>query len=60
MENPSRMTNRRIKETIGIRYQDADKMGVIVANVKAMLKNHEEIDSDQTLIVILILMRPLH
>ena len=51
VENPSRMTNRRIKETIGIRYQDADKMGVIVADVKAMLKNHEEIDSSQTLIV---------
>ena len=45
------MTNRRIKETIGIRYQDAEKMGVIVADVKAMLESHEEIDSAQTLIV---------
>ncbi len=51
VENPSRMTNRRIKETIGIRYQDAEKMGVIVADVKAMLESHEEIDSAQTLIV---------
>lgn len=51
VENPSRMTNRRIKETIGIRYQDAEKMGVIVADVKAMLESHEEIDSSQTLIV---------
>ena len=51
LENPSRMSNRRIKETIGIRYQDANKMGVIVEAVKLMLQNHEEIDSNQTLIV---------
>lgn len=51
LENPSRMSNRRIKETIGIRYQDANKMGIIVEAVKLMLQNHEEIDSNQTLIV---------
>ena len=51
VENPSRMTNRRIKETIGIRYQDAAKMAKIVSDVKLMLETHEEIDSNQTLIV---------
>ncbi len=51
LENPSRMSNRRIKETIGIRYQDAAKMGVIVEKVKTMLQNHEDIDTTQTLIV---------
>jgi len=51
VENPSRMSNRRIKETIGIRYQDLDKMAAIIAEVKAMLLNHPEIDTDQTLIV---------
>lgn len=51
LENPSRMTNRRIKETIGIRYQDSAKMGVIVEDVKNMLKQHQDIDSTQTLIV---------
>lgn len=51
VENPSRMTNRRIKETIGIRYEDIATMGVIVADVKAMLQNHPEIDTTQTLIV---------
>lgn len=51
LENPSRMSNRRIKETIGIRYQDSEKMGPVVADVKAMLQNHEEIDQNQTLIV---------
>lgn len=51
LENPSRMSNRRIKETIGIRYSDASKMAVIVADVKDMLQNHEAIDTGQTLIV---------
>lgn len=51
VENPSRMSNRRIYETIGIRYDDAGKMADIVHDVKDMLKNHQEIDSNQTLIV---------
>lgn len=51
VENPSRMTNRRIKETIGIRYDDVAKMNDIISDVKKMLKEHEEIDTDQTLIV---------
>ena len=49
--NPSRMTHRRIKETIGIRYEDADKMSAIVQAVETMLKQHPEIDSSQTLMV---------
>ena len=51
LENPSRMKNRRIKETIGLRYQDSEKMSAIVSDVKSMLQNHDEIDSSQTLIV---------
>ena len=51
VENPTRMTNRRIKETIGIRYADLDKMAGIVADVKAMLLGHPEIDTEATLIV---------
>jgi MscS family membrane protein len=51
VENPARMTNRRIKETIGIRYDDASKMREIIADVKNMLKQHEDIDTNQTLIV---------
>ena len=51
VENPSRMLNRRIYETIGIRYDDSHKMAEIIKDVKTMLQNHEEIDSDQTLIV---------
>lgn len=51
VENPSRMTNRRIYETIGIRYGDAHKMENIVSQVKQMLLSHPEIDTQQTLIV---------
>ena len=51
VENPSRMTNRRIYETIGLRYQDADQVENIVSAVKKMLSQHPEIDTDQTLIV---------
>lgn len=51
VENPSRMRNRRIYETIGVRYQDADKLAIIVAQVKSMLESHEEIDTSRTLIV---------
>lgn len=51
VENPSRMKNRRIYETIGIRYDDIDKMDGIVKDVKKMLQHHPEIDTSQTLIV---------
>ena len=51
VENPSRMHSRRIYETIGIRYDDAGAMGAIVAEVDAMLRAHQEIDSDSFLMV---------
>ena len=51
VENPSRMTNRRIYETIGIRYDDAGAMAQIVNDVREMLKAHPDIDTDKTMIV---------
>ena len=51
VENPSRMSNRRIYETIGIRYDDANKMEPIVHAVEHMLRAHPEIDTAQTLMV---------
>jgi len=51
IENPSRMTNRRIRETIGIRYADIQTIGNITKEVKAMLLTHAEIDADQILMV---------
>jgi len=51
VENPSRMKNRRIYETIGIRYEDSQKMPAIISAVKSMLEQHQDIDTSQTLIV---------
>lgn len=51
VENPSRMTHRRIYETIGIRYDDIDKMQAITDDVRQMLTGHEEIDETETMIV---------
>jgi len=51
VENPSRMKNRRINETIGIRYEDAECVAAIVDAVREMLRQHPQIEQNQTLIV---------
>ena len=51
VENPSRMTNRRINETIGLRYDDVAQLPKIVKDIKQMLLAHPGVDSSQTLIV---------
>lgn len=51
VENPSRMSHRRIFETIGIRYEDVDRIEAIVNDVREMLSNSSEIDHTQKLIV---------
>ena len=51
VENPSRMSHRRIRETIGLRYDDFAAVAPIVTDIKAMLQAHPEIDATQTLIV---------
>ncbi|MGF1764242.1 mechanosensitive ion channel family protein [Aliivibrio kagoshimensis] len=51
VENPSRMSHRRINETIGIRYEDASVINDIIADVKVMLSSHSDLDATQTLIV---------
>jgi MscS family membrane protein len=51
VENPSRMSHRRIKETIGLRYDDFAVVAPIVDEIRAMLQVHEGIDATQTLIV---------
>ena len=51
VENPSRMTHRRINETIGVRYDDSKQLPAIIEDVKNMLMNHPEIDNRQTLMV---------
>ena len=51
VENPSRMSHRRIKETIGLRYDDFGVVGAVVDDIRVMLQGHHGIDATQTLIV---------
>ena len=51
VENPSQMDNRRIKETIGVRYDDINVLPSILEDIRQLLRNHDAIDTDQTLMV---------
>jgi MscS family membrane protein len=51
VENPSRMSNRRIKEYIGIRYDDKRKIRTILDEIRTYLDNNEFIDTRQTTMV---------
>lgn len=51
LQNPSRMSHRRIFEHIGIRYDDIARMEPIVKAVREMLKAHPDIAQDQTQMV---------
>ena len=47
IETPSRMTNRRIHEVVGIRYDDIAQMPVIIEEIESLLHDHEHIDHDE-------------
>ena len=47
VENATRMSNRRINETIGIRYDDLDKMSNIIDDVSRSLSQNTDIDQTQ-------------
>lgn len=51
VENPSRMTNRRIKTYVGIRYDDIKLMRPIVDAIRDMINKHPDIDTSMTIIV---------
>lgn len=51
VENPSRMSNRRISTTIGLRYEDADKVAEIIHDIRSMLKADDRVDHKQDLLV---------
>ena len=51
VENPTRMSHRRIYETIGVRYDDAPRLEAILTDVRVMIMNHEELDTSQTTMV---------
>jgi len=43
IENPSRMTHRRIKRVVGVRYDDLNKVDAIVSDIQAMLDSHPDL-----------------
>ncbi|WP_051786470.1 mechanosensitive ion channel family protein [Endozoicomonas numazuensis] len=47
LENPSRMRNRRIIENFGIRYEDLDKISVIMNHIIAGFLQHPELDCSE-------------
>ena len=47
VENATRMSNRRINETIGIRYDDLNKMSDILEDVSRSLSENNDIDQSQ-------------
>jgi len=49
--NPSKMLNRRIYETLGVRYSDVSVLPVILEDIRSMLKVHEAIDKRKTMMV---------
>lgn len=51
IENPSRMSHRRIFETIGVRYADVNHVADITESIRKMLQAHPDIDEQETLIV---------
>lgn len=51
IENPGRMYNRRIKETIGLRYDDVKKVEPVVKDIREMLSKHPDIDQSKILFV---------
>jgi MscS family membrane protein len=51
VENPSRMSHRRIRETIGVRYDDIARIPKILEDIRKYLNESPEIDQSQTLMV---------
>jgi MscS family membrane protein len=51
VENPARMLNRRIHETIGVRYDDVERVPAILADVREYLATSPHIDQSVTLMV---------
>lgn len=51
VENPGRMYNRRIKETIGLRYEDVKKVDPIIQDIRKYLQGHPDIDQTKFLFV---------
>lgn len=48
IRNNTRQSSRRIYEYVGIRYDDADKLEAIIADVREMLKSHKDLNLEES------------
>lgn len=46
IENPSQMSHRMIKEVVGLRYDDLEKMKMIVDEAQALLEGSPDVDQE--------------
>jgi MscS family membrane protein len=51
VENTTRMSHRRIQETLGLRYEDMDKLAAIAADIETMVRAPQDIDTEQRIVV---------
>jgi MscS family membrane protein len=51
VENTTRMSKRRIQETLGLRYEDLAKLSAIIADIETMVRTHPGIDTDERIVV---------
>lgn len=51
VENPSRMSHRRINETVGVRYDDFSKLPDILTSIRDMVSKHQDLDTNETYMV---------
>ena len=51
IENPGQMSHRMIREVVGLRYDDLDRMEAIVADVEKMLRDSPYLDQELPLLV---------
>lgn len=51
VENPSRMSHRRLREIIGLRYDDLGRIPAIVADIRDLLGRHPDIDPAEKIVV---------
>ncbi len=54
INNPSRMTNRRIRTQVGVRYNDANVIAPMLSEVESYLRNNPDLDMNQTMFVKLV------
>lgn len=51
VENTTRMSKRRIQETLGLRYEDLAKLSAIIADIETMVRAHPGIDTEERIVV---------